>query len=955
MRGVPHGFAETGRKGTWSAMNERGMSHRECRPRVPSGIDQESGTLVLATVSALVLTLARLETALSPITLFSEWLIWLSLPWLSWIGLAWRGFKSHRLHRWLPLFLAVWTLLPILAEWGWRVFESGSALELVMLVCLQNAALMTAAFSHQRRCQQVSCILSGFLTLFGLVVRGSIEVFIAACLYGLLWLWWLMARYWDRIQGTHAAAREERCWPIRGSVLVTVGVLLGLVTLAVGSTGTATYALHGFMPTSGGTLWSDAAARSGVGNGDALIAAQDRAESFGPVESELFLESDMPSLFDMFSDLYGDPPKPRKKQERNIALAPQSNFDTEHQHRAETQRSGREFATVRQRSRPRPLAAEERQAPAMLYLVGAAPLHLALERLTEFDGRTWTLGTQQTAPRPLTMRNELGRAWVDLGHTLPDFIRRGTESHALKIINLKSNRIPSPPQLTGLSIDRVDQLDFFGWSSDQVVEMPVRDHVPQLTVIRLRSHGRNYEMLRQSDAAKWFRRWSWDRFPKARNEAEVDPAEAGTLTPSTTQTILEDASRSEPSDAHQPAEGGEPRIGAQLAADRGEAIFAAAPDPVSASQITTRAPTAPPPALDRVVARTLVPDTTAQNDLLQPPFLPSDSIQSQSRNDHDRIGAGDLQSILKNDPLVSRHAACAQQWTAGIPRGWRQVEAVVGRLRTEYQLDPHLEVPAECEDVVGHFLQVKRGPDYLFATTAAILLRGLDYPTRLVTGFYARPERLDRRAGQTAILAEDVHVWVEVGLDRHTWLAIEPTPGYEPPRESLTWRQQAVLCVSLAARWLMRNAFNLILLAIFCTLAWITRIRWIDRLLTTWFTVFPGQHVDRQVVNLLRLLEYRSWLAGNPRPTAIPITTWYDQLARRAHVLASAPDRQQFVSSMHRFLRAAERVLYAPRTQTLGTELTGLEQDRNALRWLRIRLTAMELVPNDRTDGLPHV
>ena len=59
----------------------------------------------------------------------------------------------------------------------------------------------------------------------------------------------------------------------------------------------------GFMPTSGGSKWSDPAARSGIGTGDAAIAAKDHAESFGAVESEIFLESTESTLFDMFNDI----------------------------------------------------------------------------------------------------------------------------------------------------------------------------------------------------------------------------------------------------------------------------------------------------------------------------------------------------------------------------------------------------------------------------------------------------------------------------------------------------------------------------------------------------------------------------------------------------------------------------------------------------------------------------
>lgn len=925
----------------------------------------DGGTLVLASMASFVLTLARLETALSSWVLFTEWLICLSVPWIVWSWGAWNGSllkeragSTRGMLCWLPVLVMSWFLLPILAELIWRAAESGSALELTMLVCFQNAALMTAAFPAVRRCQQVSCLLSGFLTLFAIVVRASLDVFVTAAIFGVLLLWWLMARYWERVRQTHVAAWEERCWPMRGGVLLTVGTGVGLILLAVGSTGASTYALRGFMPTSGGEIWNDAAARSGVGDGDALVAAQDQADSFGPVESELFLESEMPSLFDMFSDLYGDPPKPRHKQERNIALAPNQNSDTQHQHRTQTQRSGREFATVRRPSRARRTKTEERAAPAMLYVVGPVPLHLALERFTDFDGRLWTHGAPLTPSRPLTMRTDLGRAWVELGQSVPEFLRQGTEHHAVKIINLKSNRIPSPPQLTALSIDRVDQLDFFGWSLDEVVEMPVRDHVPQLTIVRLRSHGRNLEALRTNDAGKWFRRQSWDRYE-----------------PPSTPSLSAESARFQASEL--PGEC---------------ASYWASNGPTVAGWMMPSLPTRHPfeqPLTRQNLARQslaqleLVQQRLAQLELAQGSFTQyhlmeqSLSVRSQTvanradeseanrrvskrpiaapeaesqRNaelhetDADTSPGKRSPSVLRIDqPVVKRHAELARQWTSGIPRGWRQVEAIVGQLRDGFELDPQASLPDNCEDAVEHFLRTRRGPDYLFATTAAILLRGLDYPTRLVTGFYARPERFDRRAGQTAVLAEDVHVWVEVGLDRQTWLAIEPTPGYEPPREVLSWQQQLLWLATAGVRWAARNAIVLAALALALGLTWRMRLHWLDMLYTIWLTKLSGRTAHRQVLQLLRLLEYRGWLAGRYRPATIPVSTWYRQLVQQPLFAVSSSGSEPLEPAMQRFLGVMERVLYAPRGEPSEPQIELLEQDWQAIERLRTQLTATRL------------
>ena len=74
----------------------------------------------------------------------------------------------------------------------------------------------------------------------------------------------------------------------------------------------------------------------------------------------------------------------------------------------------------------------------------------------------------------------------------------------------------------------------------------------------------------------------------------------------------------------------------------------------------------------------------------------------------------------------------------------------------------------------------RRGPDYQFATAAAVLLRSLGYRTRLVSGLYAAP-------GATTIPAHAPHLPSIAKRPRlgrgspsgGTWVGIDPTPGYQ--------------------------------------------------------------------------------------------------------------------------------------------------------------------------------
>jgi hypothetical protein len=314
-------------------------------------------------------------------------------------------------------------------------------------------------------------------------------------------------------------------------------------------------------------------------------------------------------------------------------------------------------------------------------------------------------------------------------------------------------------------IDKVDQIDFFGWTDDGMLCMPVREHLPQLSVLHLRSQGVNLEPLRQADFS-------------------ID--------------------------------------------------------------------------------------------------LPTSDVP------------GDRQSLN----------SVAAQWTRDVPRGWRQVEAIVARLRSEFEVDRSATAPEDCQDVVAYFLEDRRGPDYLFATTAAMLLRQLGYPTRLVTGFYGRSDRYDHRAGQTAVLAEDVHVWAEVQIDGSTWIPIEPTPGYDPPRESLTWPQRLSVAWRATRQWCLAHAWSLVAVLTAAAVLWATRVRWLDCVLTVLCRSAGLGCVRRRVLWTMRLLEWRAWLAGHPRPPTKTLSGWHGALVESLPAATS--------DGLKAALRSAEAILYCP-------------------------------------------
>lgn len=232
--------------------------------------------------------------------------------------------------------------------------------------------------------------------------------------------------------------------------------------------------------------------------------------------------------------------------------------------------------------------------------------------------------------------------------------------------------------------------------------------------------------------------------------------------------------------------------------------------------------------------------------------------------------------VLPTLPEMERVRVLAERWTAGLPRGHRQLEAITRRLRNEYTVDPSARAPEDHPCPVAHFLfESHRGPDYQFATAAALLLRSLDYSTRLVGGFYAAPERFDTRKQHTPVVAADTHVWVEVHLSGHQWLTVEPTPGYEvlgPPPEFFERVWMMVLTVAgwTAARWLPLT----IMAGVLCS-GWWWRNSLIINAAWLWWTCCPAREPRPRIRQTIWFLDLQGSFRGMPRPAGCPPGRWW--------------------------------------------------------------------------------
>lgn len=119
--------------------------------------------------------------------------------------------------------------------------------------------------------------------------------------------------------------------------------------------------------------------------------------------------------------------------------------------------------------------------------------------------------------------------------------------------------------------------------------------------------------------------------------------------------------------------------------------------------------------------------------------------------------------------------------TDGIPGTYEKAKAVEGYLRSHYQYTRESVRREPAEDKIDQFLfENKKGSCTYFASSMAILLRTVDIPCRVVTGYTAT--RYNPFTGYYDVIQRDAHAWVEAYCRDYGWITFEPTPGFRLPR-----------------------------------------------------------------------------------------------------------------------------------------------------------------------------
>lgn len=242
----------------------------------------------------------------------------------------------------------------------------------------------------------------------------------------------------------------------------------------------------------------------------------------------------------------------------------------------------------------------------------------------------------------------------------------------------------------------------------------------------------------------------------------------------------------------------------------------------------------------------------------------------------------DLRFYVPSGDDMNRIRQLSQRITTSLPRGWQQIQAIENYLRDNYQLDRSHKIAADSQSPLAEFLfEDQRGPEYLFASSAAVMLRTLGFSTRLIGGFYARPERYDEQKQHTAVLAKDAHLWCEVCIGADCWLTIEPSPGYDiiqPPPNLLTriWNAVQTMAAFVAA-----NALLLVAILLTITAFFTYRRSLQEFLLTMRWRMLSEEAVQCRTVRLANLIDQRLRLAGLGRKTGTTLRRWSQQMELR--------------------------------------------------------------------------
>lgn len=451
------------------------------------------GALLMAMIAISSLFFRRLNYDVLAIMLLELLLGILLAAIVAWLGL--RGKRNPvalaevRSNSWQLPLVSLLVLLPWGANFLGRNVGGGNGLEIQLLGSLAWGSLAAAIVANTSRSISISVICSGFLTLFATFISDSGQATWFAYVWGILCLWWLVSNHWESIE-SQAATHVKTIGRYRIFSLLAGCLIFFVATALMSDRMPVLRKLKTeLMPTSGGSSAKDSVGR-GVGDGDALRAARKHPTSFAAVETDIFLESAKPSLFDVVGEELGWPRLNRQVERAQSLNDEEIKVKAGNFSEANKSSSSSDFSTQRHA----PAAREKTNnivSEAIMFWAGRSAAHLAVERFDSFDGVAWRrAGVNRSGILPQTPRSiEMNeQTWLYVSEkAFPNedspFVDALPES--LKFTRFNSPIVPSRCGLQMWCVDKLDRADFFAVGSDGLISMPGREQVPDFTVVRM--------------------------------------------------------------------------------------------------------------------------------------------------------------------------------------------------------------------------------------------------------------------------------------------------------------------------------------------------------------------------------------------------------------------------------------------------------------------------------------
>ncbi|MGQ9650870.1 MAG: transglutaminase-like domain-containing protein [Phycisphaerae bacterium] len=403
----------------------------------------------------------------------------------AWIGVALvvSCHGAHRLatsSRWQALIIWSLAVLPFVWNGVSGIFGARPLpLELAILAALRNVIIGLMAVPGGADSSRLAVLVSLVQVIAVAMLTDSTAASVVVATYAALGGMWLVLAHWNSLHWSSGYAKAER--PPLAALCCLIVLIGGAATLGAFGPQRVACTLGEWLPSSGGSLGEHPNARAGVGNGLDSAGDGENADSTGFDGGETFRESDLSSLYDVMTEIYGTP-KPPDQIERAIALSPDKVKFKEGLKNTHSHKAGRSFSMLR-RSPPCRSSLQSIEADALLYVKGRTPLHLRTAVYDRFDGVCWH--EAPAVPARSAIRHESGTNWMCVQAGLMGEQHAETAEHEIKVGLFESNCIPTPLHLDRFRVGLVDATDFFSRRVDGLLSMVRR--VPSATTIETHS------------------------------------------------------------------------------------------------------------------------------------------------------------------------------------------------------------------------------------------------------------------------------------------------------------------------------------------------------------------------------------------------------------------------------------------------------------------------------------